>query len=143
MELVRTWKKSESVKGTHFLERAKAITGQDMEQKQASKGHSPTGGVRVQDWSGYRKKGSQQGVLTCWRRERLAPVRTWKELEPSRDTHFLERTKEVRDQDWSGHRKKISQQGALTFWRGYQLGLVRTWKESDPARGTHILGSEE
>ena len=46
-------------RGTHLLERAEVGIGQNMESKQASKGHSHAGEGRGQNLSGNRMKVSQ------------------------------------------------------------------------------------
>ena len=81
-------------------------------------------------------------------------VRTLKQKETERETHFLERVdvrtcqnmkttrgsegnslaREGRRRDWSGHRNKIRQQGELTSWRGQTSQLVRTLKQTEVAR---------
>jgi hypothetical protein len=73
--LVRTWKGSERAKGTHFLESAEECTGQDMEMKRASEGHSLPGERRRMDWSGHGKEANERGVLTDWRAQRNGLVR--------------------------------------------------------------------
>ena len=42
MGLVRTWKANQLARNTHSLERAEVGVSENMESKQASKGHSPT-----------------------------------------------------------------------------------------------------
>src|SRR5260221_13589 len=69
-ELVKTWKESKEARGTHFLERSEAMTGQGIERRQAGKGHSLPEGGRGQDGLGHRNKARQQGALTCWRGQR-------------------------------------------------------------------------
>src|SRR5712691_4092990 len=49
--LVRTWKANKPARDTHRLERAEVGIGQNMESKQASKGHSLPGEGRGWDWS--------------------------------------------------------------------------------------------
>src|SRR5260221_239376 len=145
------------------MERAEVGIGQNMESKQASKGHSLAGEGRGWDWSAHGKQTSQQGTLTNWRGQRLGLVRTWKANKPARETHILERaevgigqnmegkqaskghshTGEGRGGDWSEHGRQTSQQGRLTIWRRQRLGLVRTWKANKLARETHILERAE
>ena len=48
--MVRTWKASKPARDTHFLERAEVGIGENMESKQASKGHSQTREGRGWDW---------------------------------------------------------------------------------------------
>ena len=67
---VRTWKESKQVRGTHSLETTEGGTCQDMQRKQLSKGHSPTGD------------------------QREGKVRTWKESNQARGTHSLETQRE-------------------------------------------------
>jgi len=55
------------VRGTHFLEMVGVGTGQNMERKEASKGHTLPEEGRHQDCSGHQKKASEQGALTPWR----------------------------------------------------------------------------
>jgi hypothetical protein len=74
--LVRTWKESESARGTHQLEIAEVGTSQDMERKRVSKGNSLPRESIGQDWSGHRKKASQWGALTPWRDQKSRLVRT-------------------------------------------------------------------
>ena len=50
MGLVRTWKASKLARDTHKLERAEVGIGENMESKQASKGHSLTREGRGWDW---------------------------------------------------------------------------------------------
>jgi len=53
---VRAWKESNQARDTYFLEMAEGGTSQDMERKQLSKRHSPTGDGRGRGKSGQRKK---------------------------------------------------------------------------------------
>ena len=48
--MVRTWKASKVARNTHQLERAEVGIGENMESKQASKGHSQTREGRGWDW---------------------------------------------------------------------------------------------
>src|SRR5260221_2834359 len=89
--LVRIGKENKPARDTHTLERAEVGIGQNMESKQASKGHSQPGEGRGWDWSEHGKQTSQQGTLTSWRGQRLGLVRTWKANKPASDTHKLER----------------------------------------------------
>ena len=108
---------------------------------------------------GHRKKPTNQGALTDWRPQREGQVRTQKETNQPRGTHFLETTKgetcqdtersqpskghsisgDHRGGDKSGHRKKPTKQGALTNWRPQKGGHVRTQKETNQPRGTYRL----
>jgi len=70
---------------------------------------------------GHRKKLTNQGALTDWRSQRERHVRTQKETNQPRGTHFLETTE-----------------------RGTQReGHVRTQEETNQARGTHFLETTE
>src|SRR5260221_323318 len=62
--LVRTWKANKPARDTHMLERAEVGIGQNIESKQASKGHSQTGEGSGWDLSEHRKRTSQQRTLT-------------------------------------------------------------------------------
>ena len=81
---VRTWKES-GQEGTL--------------RKQPSKAHSPTGDGRGRDKSGHRKKVTKQGALTNWRWQREGQVRTRKESDQARHTHFLEMAEGGTSQD--------------------------------------------
>ena len=48
--MVRIWKASKLARDTHKLERAEVGIGENMESKQASKGHSQTREGRGWDW---------------------------------------------------------------------------------------------
>jgi len=54
--LVRTWKANKLARDTHILERAEVGIGQNMESKQASKGHSLARVGTDQNLSGNRMK---------------------------------------------------------------------------------------
>jgi len=56
--LVRTWKANKLARDTHLLERVEVGIGQNMESKQASKGHLLAGEGRGWDWSEHGKKTS-------------------------------------------------------------------------------------
>ena len=75
---VRTWKEGKTVRGTHFLEMVGVGTSQDMEKKEASKGHTLPEEGRHQDCSGHQKKASEQGGTHLLERQTLRLVRTWK-----------------------------------------------------------------
>jgi len=79
--LVRTWKETDKVKGTHSLalETSEGGSCQDMERKQLNKVHPHSEDHRARDLSGHRKKATEQGALTSWRPQREGLVRTWKE----------------------------------------------------------------
>ena len=99
----------------------------------------------------HGKKLTKQGALTSWRPQREQLVRTQKESNRAKHTHFLETAEGVthqdmegkqlsevhsqsgdrRGRDLSGHGKKLTKPGALTIWRPQREGLVRTQKESD------------
>ena len=115
--------------------------------------------------SGYRKKPSEQGVLTSWRQLREGLVRTQKEKHRSRRTHWesletpkgrtcqdMERNRlseahplaeDGRGRDSSRHRKKPTEQGALTSLRRQREGFFRIQNENDRARHTHHLEMAE
>jgi len=161
--LVRTRKESDRARCTHNLETPEGGTCQDTEGKRLSKAHSQSGGHRGRDLSGHERKGIERGTLTSWRPQREGPVRTRKETDRARCTHFLQtaeggtchdkkgkRLSEVhslpgdnRGRDMSGHERKVTEQGTLTIWRLQREGLVRTWKESDRVRHTHNLETAE
>jgi len=96
---VRTRKESDQARHTHFLETAEGGTSQDTETKQPSKVHSQTGDGRGRDKSGHGNKATKQGALTDWRRQREGQVRTRKERNQARHTHFLETAEGGTSQD--------------------------------------------
>ena len=57
---------------------------------EANKGHPQTGEPERRDRSGHGNNANQRGALTAWRAQTKRQVRTWKECEPARGTHFLE-----------------------------------------------------
>ena len=125
--------------------------------------HSQTGDGRGRDKSGHRKKATKQGTLTSWRWKREGQVRTRKESDQARCTHFLEMAEggtsqdierkqpskahslsgDGRGRDKSGQGKKVTKQGTLTDWRWQREERVRARKESDQARHTHFLEMAE
>jgi hypothetical protein len=87
--LVRVRKESNQGRHTSFLEKAEQGTCQDKERKQPSEVPSLSGdGGR--DLSGHRKKVTERGALTFWRRQRGGLVR---------------------------YGKKTTERGELTSWR--------------------------
>src|SRR6267142_825991 len=87
---VRTRKQSDRARGTHFLESTDGRTSQDTETIQPSEGHSPTGEHRRRDKSGHGNNLTERGALTSWRAQTDGRVRTRKESDRARGTHFLE-----------------------------------------------------
>jgi hypothetical protein len=77
--------------------------------------------------------------------EREREVRTWKEVERVRGTHFLENA-EHRGMDKSGHRKernRSNERGTLTSWRARREGQISGRKESGRAGDTYELERRE
>jgi len=94
------------------------------------------------DKSGHRKNATKQRALTNWRWQTEGQVRTWKETDQARGTHFLEMAEGWTSQDTErkqlskGHspagdsrgrdklvyRKKVTEQEALTSWRPQREG---------------------
>jgi len=137
--LVRTWKANKPERDTHLLERAEVGIGQNIESKQASKGHSLAGKGRGWDWSGQGKQTSQQGTLTSWRGQRLGLVRTWKANKLARDTHLLERAEVGIGQNMES--KQASKGHSLA-----REGRGWDWSEHEAnklARDTHFLERAE
>ena len=135
--LVRIWKEIERARRTHFLEVAVGGTCQDTKRNRPSEAHSLPVGGSGSDMSGHGNKTTDRGALTSWSWQWERPVRTWKQTERARCTHFLEvavggtcqDTKIDRlsdahslpgggsERDLSGHRMQPSERGALTSWR--------------------------
>ena len=130
--LVRRQKETDRLRLTHILETASRGTCQDTERNRSTEAHSPTGDGIGRDLSGYGKKPTERGALTSWRWEREGLVRTQKETDRPRRTHFLEmapggtcqdternRPREAHSpsgdgigSDLSGHGKKSTDRGA-------------------------------
>ena len=160
--LVRTPKEIDRSSHTHELETAEGATCQDTERNRPTELHSLTGDGRGSDLSGHRKKSTDRGALTSWRRQRERLVRTSKEINRLSPTHELETAEGATCQDTernrltdvhslpgdgrgsnlSGCRKKSTDRGALTCWRRQRERLVRT-NEVDQPRHTHDLETAE
>ena len=59
-------------------------------QKQTERGALTAWRQQREDLSGHKKKSTKRGELTSWRRQREGLVRTQKETNRARGTHFLE-----------------------------------------------------
>ena len=159
---VRTRTEIDRPRRTHQLETAEGVTCQDTERNRPSEAHSQAGDGMGRDLSGHRKKSTERGILTNWRRHREGFVRTRKETDRARRAHSLETAGEPcqdteRDRsaeehslpgdgigrDLSGHRKKSTDRGALTPWKQHREGPVRTRTEIDRPRRTHQLETAE
>ena len=88
--LVRTRKETDRSRRTHFLETVERSTCQDTERNQPIEAHSHPGDGRGRDLSEHRKKPTDRGALTSWRRQKEGLVKTWKETDRPRRTHILE-----------------------------------------------------
>ena len=113
--LVRTQNETDRATHTHSLETVDGGACQDTKRNRPSEAHSRPGEGRGRDLSGHRKKLTKRGELTIWGQQREELVRTQKEADRVRHTHFLETTE----------------------------GLVRTRKETDRATPTHQLEMAE
>jgi hypothetical protein len=142
---------------------AEGGTCRDTERSRLSKRNSLPRNGKGRDLSGHGKELTEREALTSWRWQREGLVRTLKETDQARGTHFLgtaeggtcqdterdrlskgcSRAADGRGWDLSGHRKKQTEWGALTNWGWEREGLVRTQKETEEARGTHILKTAE
>src|SRR5947208_2050197 len=85
-----TQKETDRARHTHVLETAEGGTCHDTERNQPSEAYSRPGDSRGRDLSGHRKKPTERGTLTYWRRQREGLVRTHKETDRARLTHVLE-----------------------------------------------------
>ena len=135
--LVRTRKQIDRGKDTHELETAEGATCQDTETNRPREGHSLPGDGRGSDLSGHGNKSTEGRTLTPWRRQRERVVKTRKEIDRGKDTHFLETAEEAtcqdtetnrpreghsrpgdgRGSDLSGHGNKSTEGRTLTSWR--------------------------
>ena len=161
--LVRTSKEPDRPRPTHFLETADRATCQDTETIRQTEAHSHPGDGRWRDMSGHRNNLTNRGPLTSWRRQTEGLVRTLKQSDQPRPTHFLgtadrgtcQDTETIRpteahslpgdgrQSDLSGHQNNPTNRGPLTNWRRQTEGHVRTPKESDRPRPTHQLESAD
>ena len=88
--LVRTRKVSDRARRTHKLGMGEEGTCQDTERNRQREEHSLAEDGRGRNLSGHEKKPTKQGALTLWRQHREKLVRTRKETDRARGTHFLE-----------------------------------------------------
>ena len=88
--LVRTQKETDRPRRTHKLETAEGGACQDTERDRPTEVHSLPEDGRGRNMSGHQKKPADRGALTSWRRQREELVRTQKETDRPRRTHFLE-----------------------------------------------------
>ena len=113
---------------------------QDTERIRSSEVHSLSGDSIERDKSGHKKSSSEQWALTLWSRHREGEVRTRKESDRARGTHFLETasgrtsqcTETMRPSEWhslpgdsigsdkSEHGKNLTEPWALTYWRRHR-----------------------
>ena len=77
--LVRTQKETDRPKCTHFLKMAEGGTCQGTKRNRPTEAHLHPGDGRGRNLSGHRKKPTDRGALTSWRRQREGLVKTWKE----------------------------------------------------------------
>ena len=156
---VRTPKKSDQPRPTHFLETADRGTCQATDTIRPTEAHSHPGVGRQSNLSGHRNNPTDRGPLTSWKRQTERHVRTLKQFDQPRPTHFLETADRATCQDTetirpteahslpgdgrqsnlSGHRNNPTDRGPLTSWRRQREQLVRIPKQSDRPRPTHIL----
>ena len=161
--LVRTRKETDRARGTHFLETAEGVAYQDTERSLPKEWNSRPRDGRGRNLSGHRKKSTEGRTLTCWRRQRERLVRTQKQIDRGKDTHFLETAEEAtcqdtetnrpreghslpgdgRGSDLSEHGKKSTEGRTLTCWRRQRERLVRTRKQIDRGKDTHLLETAE
>ena len=153
--LVRKRKESDQERRTHCLETAEGGPCQDRDRdrrtegtyklgkweglvrkrNRPSKAHSLPGDGRGTDLSEHEKNPTERGRLTSWRRQRQGPVRTRKESDQARCTHFLE-TAEKRP---IRTRKEIHEQRRTHVLETVDGGIVRTRKKTGRASHTHQL----
>ena len=146
--LVRTPKQSDQPRPTHLLETADRATCQDTETIRLTEAHSHPGDGRQSNLSGHRNNPTNRGPLTSWRQRTERLVRTPKQSDQPRPTHFLETADSAacqdterirpteahsppgdgRQSDLSGHPNNPTNSGPLTSWRRQTERLVRTPK---------------
>ena len=95
---MRTRKKSDRARRTHFLETAERETCQDTENNQLHEGHTQPGDGRGRELSEHGKPTNRE-ALTSWRQQSKGLVRTQKETDRTRGTHSLEIAEGVTCQD--------------------------------------------
>jgi hypothetical protein len=161
----RNWsvqRRSQLVRGAHWLSSVEQGTSQDSEIKPASEGDSRTVERRARDGSGQRNKPASEGTHVLSNAERgtgqgsgkkpaseehsravKCRARDWSGQRKKTVSEGHSRSVGRRARDWSAQRKKASQRGTLTHCQAQSEGLVRRAKEGQPARGTHVLSSAE
>jgi len=92
------------------------------------------------DKSGHRNKPSERGALTPCRVWREGQVRSSRESEQAKGTHFLSHAKGGATQDIE--RNRASERGTH-FLLSTEGGTIRTPKQTERARGTYFLSSAE
>jgi len=101
---LRTAKKGERLKGTHFLESAEGETSHETEGGQASDGHSQTGQHMGRDKSGAAKKVNERDHSQTIEGREGDKSGAVKESEQASEVHLP-----TGGRDKSGHQKKESE----------------------------------
>ena len=158
-----TCQDTETNRPTEAHSRPETVEGgtcQDTERNRQTEAHSLSGDGRGRCLSGHGNKPTDQGALTCWRRQRERLVRTRKEPDRPWRTHFLETaeggtcqdternrpteahspTEDGRGRCLSGPRKEPDRLRPTHF---LETALVRTREEIDRPRRTHMLETVE
>ena len=124
VELVRTWKESDRLRRTHSL---KTADRGDL----SGHGKNPTGRGPLTNWrrqtEGFVKnvwKLSVLGPLTPWRRQSECLIRTCKESDRARPTHFLEPADGWTCEDTEGKKPTERWAWTLTNWNTQGEGQV-------------------
>ena len=97
--LVRTPKETDRPRPTHILEMADRGTCQDTETIRPIEAHLLPGDGRQRDLSGHRINPTDRGPLTLWRWQTERLIRTPKQSDRPRPTHFLETADRAACQD--------------------------------------------
>ena len=123
---VRTQKESDRPRPTHKLETPQGGTSQDTERILPTKTHSHTGDRMGRDTSRHGKNPTDRGPLTYWRPHGEGQVRTCKESDRPRPTHFLRQHREGQVMT----QKESDRPRPLTGWRPpHREGHARKMKK--------------
>ena len=140
--------RTDRARRTHVLETVERGTCQDTERYQPSKAHSPTGDGRGRDFSGHGRKQTEQGTLTLCRRQMEGIIRTQKETDRARHTHFLEKAEGETCQDTERNRRarhthvlKMAEGGTCQDTERNQPSEVHS--QTGGSRGRDLSGHEK
>ena len=132
-------KRIDRARHTHFLEAAEGADCEDTERNRPIDVHSLSGDDRRSNLSGHRKKLSEQGTLTSWRRKRERLERARNKIDRAKRTHKLETEGETCQ---NNERNPSSE--AYSHPEGWERERhIKTWKETNRSGRTYWLDKAE